>query len=204
MLAFQLPDEDNKRINGELDKLFPGWTVAQSFEVEAQLPCYKALTDNEKEAFLLFWRAMEAGEHELAWITISGLYKSKNMKGASKGALALACEHCAENDTPLASILNQATPLTNIAVDDWAFYLAIAHIKIGVNQPLQAVPWVQIAMRIPHRHKMMVFNTMHRINTILQKSTSTPNPSELEVSRLELNETFCLPLHIFLTQIPYF
>lgn len=172
MLAFSLPEEDLKRINGELDKLFPDNTVVQNFDVSAQLSCYNDLQEHEKSAFLLFWRAMEACEFELAWSIISKLYTSKTMKGASKGPLALACEHCAENDTPLASILSQATPLTRIAVDDWAFYLAIAHIKMGVDQPVQAVPWVQLAQRIPHRHKMMVFNTMHRINTILQKSTS--------------------------------
>lgn len=171
MLDFSLSKEDSIRIKTALQAIPAN---EERFTVEAQLTCYNLLSDEEKLSFKIFWQALEAGDDEMSWSIISKLYTLPPMKDESRGALALLCRQACTTDTPLESILLNATPLSRVRVDDWAYYTAIAALKLDVSQPLQALEWLELAELVRHRHTRIVSHLRTRAYETIHYSTSDP------------------------------
>lgn len=159
--SFHLSAEDEARIRTGLAALGSIEGLNQ-FSVENQIASYMDFTDAETSAFRCFWISMEAGDPDVAWSIISKLYTSPAMKDETRGPLALCCEAVSVKDAHKASIVDQATPLSKVALNDWAYYLAIARLKNRVGQHTEARKWVQLAQLVPQHHTAFVTQELFR------------------------------------------
>lgn len=156
---FCITEEERNGILKAQESLADVEVTKTVFSHANQFQAFNTLDDNEMLATLVFWQCLEAGDYAVAWSIITKLYMSEKLKDESKGSLALCCEYVCTVDTPLSTIVQLATPISNVRFDDWAYFLAIARMKLNHNQPTQAGPWIELAERVPFHHRAMVAAT---------------------------------------------
>ena len=159
ILEYSITDEERNAILKAQESLVHADVTKHCFSHANQFKAFNTLNDDEMAATLVFWQCMEAKKYSLAWSIISKLYTSEKLKNESKGSLALCCEFACTIDTPMSSIIQMATPITRVDYDDWAFFLAIARLKLDHNLILQAGAWIELAERVPFHHRAMVAAT---------------------------------------------
>lgn len=157
------------------------WTTG--FTLDSQLYAYSSLNNYEKELLSSFFKATEGKEYIVAFYFIDLLYKSDSLRDERKGLLALAVRHAAFADGPIASIVKHATPIDIIDDDDWAFYVALASIKLHNFQPFQARFFINLAKLVPHHHTALV-SKMDRIIAQEEKNRMYKRYRHFSASRL--------------------
>lgn len=117
-----------------------------------QVRCFSELNNHEKGLLAHFFTCIEGGETQLSYHLISRLYSSATMANEPTGLYAYAIASIASAPAAGVSIIKRATPLSAVAVDDWAYYAALALIKAPI-QPDLAMRFLQLASLVPHCHE---------------------------------------------------
>lgn len=171
-LAFKLSvDEYNARFTA-LEELYKDVSDEErTFTFPKQLRCINELNEHEYACLTNFFQCVEANEWSMAFTLIDKLYKCSAMANEPLGLLAFVTASVSTHYTPMASVVRHATPFSRVQLDDWAYYIALARLKLDHDQPAHAHSWMRLAKLVPHHHPGIVSLIEYEISLALAKST---------------------------------
>lgn len=142
-----------------------------AFQLEKQLRCHDKLNVYERGYFYRAVESIEANHPFVAYNLLELLYARPAMKDEPKGLLALCVAQVGATDTPIAAVINNATPFSKVDLRDWAYYLALAVFKLEHNQYTDALRLVTLAENVPYHHRPWVSTVKADILQMLSNRT---------------------------------
>lgn len=171
-IAYHVPhDEYHERVR-RLTERYKDVTVEESgFDTRKQFRCTEQMNEYELSYITNFFQCVEANEWSMAYCLIDKLYKSSVMVNEPKGLLAFVTASVSTFFTPMASVVHHATPFSRVMDDDWAYYVALARVKMDNNQFAHALDFLRLAKLVPHCHPGIVGFAEYEIMQALGKRT---------------------------------
>lgn len=172
ILAFDIPREELDARRQRLQAVYgANSSETRSFSLERQLHAYNVLGSYEKACLANYFIMIEVDRHSLAFYMAKELFGSAHLRRESIGLLAFAAASATTGIAPLASIITHATPFSQVADDDWAYYLALAIVKLKYSQPRLALQLIELAELVLHHHTASVARIKKDTQKQLKAST---------------------------------
>lgn len=153
---YKVPKPEYEARMDQLNAMRADSNEKSGFKLELQVRAYAQLDSYHKAILGNLFECFESETVGAAYALARKLYRNPLMSSESKGLLALAITFLSNKAIPRASIFVNATPFSSVAVDDWAYYLALARCKLKVGQYVQAGALLDLAAAVPHCHLPLV------------------------------------------------